>query len=142
MRKSSDSGAAEFSESHAGPSRQGKHRSLSNLDVAILVASRMTFPFLPWRRSRKRSVKWTWQNFVFSHNSKSRQEVIESAWKIQNAPDTIARSELSPIEIVNKAASGACSEGCNGLWLTCAIELLRNNAGMPIFSQMRSESCF
>ena len=129
-KRKSDSGAAESSESPAGPSRQGKHRRLSNLDVAEFVVKEGIeddISLLAMAKEQKEVGKMDLANFVFSRNSKSRQELIESAWKMQNAPDTIARSKLSRMDIVNEAASGACSEGCNGLWLTSARELLKNN---------------
>ncbi len=124
------SSASEAASSDQQPSKPSKARRLSNLDVANLVVSEGIYndvSFLAHGKEQNELGKSDLANFLLSRSAKSRNELINSAWKMQNAPETIACSKFSRMDIVQEALSGSCVDGCDGAWLTCAKELLRNN---------------
>ena len=44
-----------------------------------------------------------------------------------NAQDKLERSKKTRLELLKEAALGNCVTGCEGKWLTCALEVLQQN---------------
>ena len=66
-------------------------------------------------------------SFVLSRSSKNISELIENTWKMEQAGSELEREACSRIDLLDKARKCDCIEGCNGIWLTCALEVLQNN---------------
>ena len=46
---------------------------------------------------------------------------------MRSAQEKLDRSKKSHIEILEEAKQGECVAGCDGQWMTCAIQLLEQN---------------
>lgn len=46
---------------------------------------------------------------------------------VRDAQEKLDRAKKSRIEILEEAAQGECVTGCEGQWLTCALEVLQQN---------------
>lgn len=53
--------------------------------------------------------------------------MISTTWKINNAPKVLARQQKERLQVVMDFTHTECVNDCNGQWLTCAREVLRNN---------------
>lgn len=65
--------------------------------------------------------------FLLNRNPRAVADVLQSAWEIERAPEKLARSKISRMELLEEAREGTCIEGCNRNWLLCAHEIFRNN---------------
>ena len=54
-------------------------------------------------------------------------EVLNTAWEMTNAQDKLERWKKTSLELLQEAALGNCGTGCEGKWLTCALEVLQQN---------------
>ena len=64
------------------------------------------------------------------------EEVIATAWEMEEASEVLERSKLSRVEILVKALDNPCDENCNGYWLQCAKQLLIwNDVAIDIFTK-------
>ena len=54
-------------------------------------------------------------------------EVLNTAWELNAAQDRLSRSKKSRINILREAQSTECVPECNGMWLTCAKQVLQQN---------------
>ena len=66
-------------------------------------------------------------NFILNKSCKSLSELICVTWKMHSAPKTIERQHKCRLDLVVETADTACVEGCNGTWLVCARQVLKNN---------------
>ena len=57
-------------------------------------------------------------------------EVLTTAWEMTNAQEKLNRSKKSRIEILEEAAQGEYAVGCDGQWLSCALEVFQQNVGI------------
>ena len=116
-------------------SKNRKIMSLSNLEVADFLLThkiRTSKQLFAVANEQKNEGKKELANFVLSRSSKCLNELIENAWQMQSAEYEIQRAKKSRIELLRECGDGDCVEGCNGLWLKCAFEVLNNNYVHPI----------
>ena len=66
-------------------------------------------------------------SFVVSKNRKSVLDLIMTTWEIKNAAAEKEQQNRTRTDIVINCAQQACVEGCNGIWLQRALQVLRNN---------------
>ena len=76
---------------------------------------------------QKREGKTDIAEFIINRGPQVVARVLDSAWEIKNSKETLERRNKTRLELLNEAKAGDCVEGCNGLWLVCALELLNNN---------------
>lgn len=55
------------------------------------------------------------------------EEVIATAWKMEEASEVLKRSKLFKVEILEKVLDNPCNKHCNRQWLQCAKQLLTWN---------------
>ena len=65
--------------------------------------------------------------FIVNRGSKVVAEVINTVWEMECAKQKKARREKSRMQLLHDAGEGNCVEGCNGLWLQLAKEVVENN---------------
>lgn len=112
-----------------------KPRRLSNLDVSEFITEnniRSDTELLAKACEQQKAGKKDLAQFLLSHSSKSLGELIANTWKLQEASAKLERQTKSRMEILQAHADYECIEGCNGEWLNCATEVLRNNHVHPI----------
>ena len=66
--------------------------------------------------------------FIINRGPKVVAEVLSTALDLRNSRETLKRSKQSRLDILYNAANGECATDCNGKWIQCAIQVLRNNA--------------
>ena len=54
-------------------------------------------------------------------------EVSNTAWELNTAQDRLSHCKESRIDILREAQSTECVPECNGMWLTCAKQVLQQN---------------
>ena len=108
----------------------GKRRSqrLSSFDVSqIVVAKKITTQteLLAHTNVQKAEGKTDLAEFIVNRGNKVVEEVISTAWEMEEASETLLRSRLTRLEILGEALQNPCNEQCNGQWIDCAKQLLR-----------------
>ena len=109
---------------------KNKVKRLSNLDVSeFMVANNIQNPkeLFAVANERKNEGSKDLANFVLSRSTKSLSELIENTWQMENAKTQLVREKVSRMEILRAILDSDCVEGCDGEWLQCANEVLRNN---------------
>ncbi len=69
--------------------------------------------------------------FILGKSEKGLQELITTTWKMDEAKSSIEREKRPRMATITREAEGDCVEGCDGEWLTCAKEVLRQNSLHP-----------
>eukprot|EP00794_Sanderia_malayensis_P021425 gene21425-biopygen73 len=118
-----------------GPSRPPKARRLSNLDVAdVIITKTITdeMGLYALANEQKLEGKTDLANFVFGKGNKGVNELILQAWKMNDSARKIERGKVTRMERIESAVTGECVNECEGQWLVCAKEVLKNN-GINIF---------
>ena len=65
--------------------------------------------------------------FIINRGTKVMEEVIATAWKMEEASEVLKRSKLFRVEILEKVLDNPCDKHCNRQWLQCAKQLLTWN---------------
>lgn len=66
-------------------------------------------------------------SFILRKNPKALADLINTTWKLQNAPKDLERQESTAFEIIQRNAIPCQTEGCNGQWFEMARHVLRLN---------------
>ena len=69
--------------------------------------------------------------FVLCRSNKAIHALIDNTWRFQNARAKLDRKK-SRIDLLRDARSAECVDGCNGEWIKCAREVLKNNKIHPV----------
>ena len=116
---------------HSGTSRK---RSLSRLHVGDFVIKhniRNENELFAAAKRRRSEGESDLADFIFRMNTKSRCDLIESAWKLEESDEIVARQNLNRMSVIKEAADAPCDEICNGIWFRCALEILQKNSINP-----------
>ena len=65
--------------------------------------------------------------FIMNRGPRVVAEVLNTAREMTNAQDKLERSKKTRLELLQEVALGNCVTGCEGKWLTCALEVLQQN---------------
>ena len=65
--------------------------------------------------------------FVVTPGPKVVAEVLNTTWELNTVQDRLSHSKKSRIDILREAQSTECVPECNGMWLTCAKQVLQQN---------------
>lgn len=76
---------------------------------------------------QKKEGKTDLAEFLINRTPRAVADILQTAWEIESAEDTLERSKKSRSQLLVEAKTSPCAEGCNGDWLTCAHEILDNN---------------
>ena len=107
-----------------------KQKRLSNSDVGkFIIKNNLKTETALMAMANKREAEGLSDiyNFLFNKTTKARCELIETAWRIHNAPAVIERENMNRMDVVVSYLDKPCVDGCNGQWLRCAREVLVNN---------------
>ncbi len=118
----------------AAPSRNKRPRRLSNLDVSEVLLKnniKRDVELLALAKEQKAEGKQDLAEFVLGKSEKGLQELITTTWKMDEAKSSIEREKRPRMATIKREAEGDCVEGCDGEWLTCAKEVLRQNSLHP-----------
>ena len=119
----------EISETNAkGAKRKKKGISSYEISEIIVVKNIKTrTELLALVREKKLEGKTDFAEFIMNRGSEVVAEVLETAWEMEGAQETLERQNKSRIGLLEEARVGKCVERCNGQWLSCAREVLQHN---------------
>lgn len=107
---------------------------MSTIVVSKQIKSRTEL--LALASAQKAKGKTDLAEFIVNRGTKVVEEVIATAWEMEEASEVLERSKLSRVEILEKALDNPCDENCNGQWLQCTKQLLTwNDVSADIFSK-------
>ena len=125
--------------SQAGPScnKKAKPERLKKGDVAMFIVENKINTELDLMSSateRRNLGDRVLYDYLISLRRVSRQELVQDAWRFENAKQIIVDENINRIEKLQEHAEKPCL--CGGRWLDCAKDLLvKNNIGYDDFSQ-------
>ena len=119
----------EISETNAKGAKRKKERisyyEMSEIIVAKNIKTRTEL--LAPAREQKLEGKTDIAEFIVNRGSKVVAEVLETAWEMEGAKETLERQNKSRIELLEEARVGEYVKSCHGQWLSCAREVLQLN---------------
>lgn len=66
-------------------------------------------------------------SFIFGRTIKSLNEMLTKAWMMHNAVEKVKNLAMPRMTALSLCRDSECLESCDGLWLTCALDLLKQN---------------
>merc|ERR1719309_1047869 len=70
--------------------------------------------------------------FIYDHTPKAITDLIEKAWNMHRAAETLSHENKTRMEILREKLNGDCSDKCtNKVWFNCAMEVLQKNGIHP-----------
>ena len=122
--------ASSSTQSSSSESQPSKAKRLSNVQVAEFVIQNDVKDdehLLAIANERHASGQKDLYQFIVNKQPKRISDLINTAWRINAAPDVIRNETMSRIEKVKQYLSVECIENCSGRWIKFAKEVLRNN---------------
>ena len=117
--------------STASTSKQtSKVRRLSNIEVSEFMVKndiKAEPQLLAIAKERHAQGEKDLYQFIVNKSSKVLSELIEKTWRIQHAPDLLRRENPPRIDKLKNVLDDSCISQCDGQWLICAKEVLKNN---------------
>ena len=126
--KSKNRTSVEINEGQGDESRSNK--KLSNIDISnFLVENNIKEKkkLCSVAKDRAAAGKPDLYSFIVSKNPKSVSDLIMTTWEIENAAAEIEQQNRTRFYIVINCAQQVCVDGCNGIWLPRALQVLHNN---------------
>ena len=96
-------------------------------EIIVEKGIRTRTELLAFANKQKLEGKCDIAEFIANRGPRVVAEVLNTAWEMTNAQDKLERSKKTRLELLQEAALGNCVTGCEGKWLTCALEVLQQN---------------
>lgn len=96
-------------------------------EIIVEKGIRTRTELLAFANKQKLEGKCDIAEFIVNRGPRVVAEVLNTAWEMTNAQDKLERSKKTRLELLQEAALGNCVTGCEGKWLTCALEVLQQN---------------
>ena len=109
-------------------------KRLTNADVSdIIVKHKITnrTELLVLAKKQKELGKLNLSNYILNKGIKKALEVIDTTWEMDNAEKKLKRGAMSRIDILEDCLNERCVDGCKGIWLAAANDILNNNNITP-----------
>jgi len=113
-----------------------KPKRLSNLDVSEFMVTqniKNQTELFAIADEQKKEGKKDLANYVLSRSTKAINDLIENTWRMESASKRMRRSTISRMQVIKERKEEDCIDGCNGLWLECALEVLTQNKINPSY---------
>lgn len=125
-------GSEEEAEEIEGAERKtkGKRKRMSAFDLSEIIVSKgikSRMELLALASEQKEEGKTDIAEFIVNRGAKVVAEVIDTAWEMHTAKERLSRSKKTRLELLRDCNKGQCVDGCDGQWLVCAEEVLKNN---------------
>ena len=108
-----------------------KVRRLSNLEVSEHIIShniRRENELFADANTRKLEGQKDLANFIMNLSTKAISDLLETIWRMHTSAEELNREKISQLQLIREASEGECIEECNGIWLSCAQEVLSLNS--------------
>ena len=116
---------------HGQNDKEKKCQRLTNIEVGDFVVKhkiRSRVKLLAVAKRQKNEGKLDLANFVFNRNKKQLNDLIDTAWEMENAEEELASTDRDRMQVIYDKADSRCVAGCEDrLWFYCATEVLQNN---------------
>ena len=110
--------------------RRKKRKRITAFEISEIIVEkgiRSREELLIFAKDQKDEGKKDIAEFIVNRGSKVVADVINTTWEMECAKQKKARREKSRMQLLHEAREDNCVEGCNGLWLQLAKEVLENN---------------
>ena len=118
--------------------KEKKVKPLTNFEVSELLVKKgikSRLELLALANEQKAEGKTDLVQYVLNNNEKKVNEIISTTWELHFAKETIKHTLQSRMDILTECLSEECGEGCNGVWLSSAKDVLANNSiPLKVFS--------
>ena len=117
-----------------GSSQGQKKRKLSRLHVGDFIVNnkiKTEDELFAAAKKRRKEGETDLAEFIFKMTSKSRIELIDAAWKLEESDDIVERQKRPRMDVIREAAHLPCDGWCNGIWIQCALEILTKSRINP-----------
>ena len=108
---------------------------MSNVDVSDMIFKQQIqtlTQLYALANTRKEAGQGDLANYVLSRDDKLLAELIRKTYLLKDSSGILERQKLTRLEVIRMKAAEECVEGCDGLWLECALEVLEFNRIHPI----------
>ena len=116
-------------EDEAGPSaKKNKCEKLKKGDVAMFVIENQVkteLQLMVLATERRDLGDRLLYDYLISLRRAARLELLQDAWNFENAKQTTSNENIDRIKTLQEQANKPCV--CNGVWLTCAKDILSKN---------------
>jgi flagellar biosynthesis GTPase FlhF len=112
------------------PPRKRQRTRLSNFEFASIVRTKnlkTRTEVLAFASMQEKEGKCDLSEYIFNRSRKMLQEVMETAWDMENAEADLERSRLERITLLESAAAEECVRGCDQEWIKQAEDILIRN---------------
>ena len=118
--------------------KEKKVKCLTNFEVSELLVKKgikSRLELLALANEQKAEGKTDLVQYVLNNNGKKVNEIISTIWELHFANETIKRTLQSRMDMLTECLSEEYGEGCNGVWLSSAKDVLANNSiPLKVFS--------
>ena len=124
-------GSSREQETCSSSKKKKPNRSSMNLDVAEFIIKnniKDTTQLFAVADEQRKEGKKDLASFILGRSPKSLQDLLENAWKLENAKAELEIQNRSRMDVIRNASTQPCTTGCNEEWYKCALEVLRNNS--------------
>ena len=119
--------ASDNSRAFKGKKRKKRMPSFDFSEIIIRKGIKTRTELLAYANQQKSQGKYDIAEFIVNRGPRVVAEVLTTAWEMNTAQEKLDRAQKSRIEILEEASQGECAAGCNGQWLTCVTEVLKQN---------------
>ena len=119
--------SASCSEQSRTKQRKKRMTSFELSELIVRKGMKSRTELLAYANDQKLIGKSDIAEFIVNRAPRVVSEVLATAWEMTNAQAKLDRSKKTRIEILEEAAQGQCTSGCNGEWFICASEVLEQN---------------
>ena len=111
-----------------------KKKKLSAVDISDFIIEyniKDEEKLMSIANQRKKAGQRDLAKFICRRTPKSRRDLIETTWLMEEAPERIRRRNMSRMDVIVENSSSECVLGCSGQWFECALEVLQQNRIYP-----------
>ena len=110
--------------------REKKRKRYSTSDVVDIIRHdkiKTRLELINLAMEQKEQGKSELSDFIANRGRKVVNEALDLAKEFDDAPAALARLKMTRIELLQQAYTSSCVVGCEGQWLSCALEVLARN---------------
>lgn len=123
-------------ENNEAPAKKQKQARMKKGDVAMFIVEnhiKTELDLMNTATERRNLGDRCLYDYLFTMRRQSRQELVEDAWRFENAQKTIVDNSINRLDKIKEFSEMECN--CGGDWINSAKELLeKNNIDYIVFS--------
>lgn len=115
---------------HSSTQSSKKKKRLSSFKVSEMILEKKIksrTELLAFAQLQKEEGKSDLAEFIVNRGPRVITQVLDTAWEMAAAPETLARQNNTRLEILGECLQRECAPLCNSQWYVLATELLQRN---------------